>query len=55
MNCLSVFDHFVKLALKGLNSGLDIWRYRKHQEDTQYSINVIENDIKVWSDNFGQI
>ena len=31
MNCLSVFDHFVKLALKGLNKGKKKpnvwWRY----------------------------
>ena len=40
MNCLSVFDHFVKLALKGLKSKIVSLRLRQKFEDDAYALTI---------------
>ena len=44
-NCLSVFDHFVKLALKGLKSETQSFQYSHITYKDQYSTNNISKKL----------
>ena len=54
INCLSVFDHFVGLALKGLITIIGIWKTCRQRKFEYFVVSFAHLKVKIFLEYFTQ-